>query len=200
MQQMGFEVTLNDDDDFEFSPLDEPVSQQQQESPGFPGMFEQSPQGSEYEGAPQDIAMSNSIEKDATVTSSTEGVNNPVYSRRKKNIMGYVGKVLQDILKQEKITMPIEKATEGMETMAEFITRNLYSGKFMGMTKSISDIIKDYVVKAALKGYPLAQVVKYIYKKAGKNITKIQAEMIARTEGQALRTAAREWSYKKADP
>lgn len=215
MQRMGFEVSFNEDDLFEYGPLDEPVGKPEQAAPGgFGGLDfgaggftgqpeqqqEQQPQQQppEFAGAPQDIQRS--MKKDAAVTSSTPGVSNAVYGRRKKDVERYVHKVLTGIINKEKIDIPIEKAEADLPDIAEFISRNIYSKSFNGVSKSISELIKEYIVKAMVRGYPLGRVIKYVYKKGGKNISKFQAEVIARTEGQALKTTAREWSYKKVDP
>ena len=82
--------------------------------------------------------------------------------------------------------------------MADFVTESLYDKTFEGMNKTVSERIKEYIVRALRKGYPLDRIMNYVSRK-GKTDMK-QAETIARTETQALQNKVREWAYKTVDP
>lgn len=135
------------------------------------------------------------VTKDAPVTSNTSGVYNPMH-RRRRSINEYMKKVMKEILKEEKIEFSIEKQEPG--DMADFVTDSLYGKKFEGMSGTVSDRIKEYMVRALRKGYPMNQIMNYV-KRTGKTDIR-QAENIARTETQALQNKVREWAYKTVDP
>ena len=220
MQRMGFEVTLNEDEEFEFEPTEIPVQPPQQQIGGTSGLggfggefgglgakpssniVQPKMPGSQqrFAGEPENVERSiiEANKESAPVTSATSGTYNPVYSHRRKEIERYMQKVLNDILKEEKLELNIEKQNEGIEDMIKFIEESLYSRNFEGVNKTISDRIKDYILTALRKGYPIARITDYIDRKAGIGI--INAESIARTEVQALQNAAREWGYIKIDP
>ncbi len=136
---------------------------------------------------------------DATVTSNTPGVFSPVHGRRRR-MRKYMQKVLNDTMVMEKTNISIEKKEEGTKEMSEFITDSVYDRKFEGLSKRISDRIKDYLVRSLQKGYPLEKIRDYIVRQGRGEISMMHAETIARTEVQALQNSVREWSYKKLDP
>ncbi len=144
------------------------------------------------------INKSIAYKEDATINSETEGVYNPVHGRRRR-IKEYMKKVLQDTIEKEKVSMDITKQESGLEEMSEFITDSVYSKKFDGISKAISDRIKDYLVRALNKGYPIEKIRDHIVREGRGEVALMQAETIARTEIQALHNAVREWSYKKID-
>jgi len=135
--------------------------------------------------------------EDGTVSSTTPGVFNPIHGRRRR-MHKYMEKVLNDTLKEEKISMNIEKQTEGLKDMSNFISDSLFEKTFDGISKTISDRIKDYLVRALTKGYSPQQMITRVSKEKGIDI--IRAEVIVRTEIQALQNSVREWSYDKVDP
>ena len=139
------------------------------------------------------------MNKDA-VTTSTEGAFNPVHDKRRKlSIKDYVKSIHQGILKEEGLDRDIQKDEDSMIEIANFIKQSMYSEAFSGLTKGQSNNIKDYLVKALLDGESIEPMIKHILSKT-KDLTEKQAEVIARTETQAIQNSAREWSYKKIDP
>lgn len=139
-----------------------------------------------------------SVEKaDAAITSTTTGVFNPIHGRRRR-MEKYMTKVLSDLIKEEKVSISIEKQTEGIKDMSEFISDSLFDKQFDGISKTVSERIKDYLVRALTKGYSPQRMIDRVSKEKG--IDKIKAEVIVRTEIQALQNAVREWSYGKIDP
>lgn len=140
---------------------------------------------------------------DAPVTSTTEGVNNPAYdrirNRRRRAIVEFNMKTLREVIKETKVEYDVTKAKD-VETLAEFIHDSTFDSKFQGVPKTVSDRIKEYLVRGMTRGYSLKRMMEYIHRTGGKNINMNQAEAIARTEVQALQNKAREWSYHKVDP
>ncbi len=268
MQMIGFEVTLNEDQEFEYGPTEEVVQPPQQMGSPFGG--QQNPFGGgggginppagaskppAFSGEPKDASKKSKItaekesenikenkerpenqkphkfeaaewthpnghprcircgdeesiggmcdpethnKEDAPITTNTPGVFSPRYRRRKELEM-YFHKVLNEIMKEEKKVLSLEKQKKGMEDITEFIEDSLFDRKFGDMSKSISDRIKDYMLKALRNGYPISRITNYI-KRNAEGMDTGQAERIARTETQALQNAVREWSYKKVDP
>ena len=139
--------------------------------------------------------------KDAgAVTSGTAGVHNAVHGRRKKDIRRYLHKTLLETAADVNPHADLKKADNEMVPMTDFIQNSLYSGKFDGMSKSISEQIKEYIVRAMVSGYPLSRITEYIQRTTKKNVSQANSEVIARTEMQALQNKAREWAYKQLDP
>ncbi len=133
--------------------------------------------------------------EDAPVTTTTPGVYNPSYSRRGKRLKDFVAKIMGDITKDSQEIAKLNRADE--KDLRGFIEDSLYSYSFDGINKSVSEQIKDFILKATLKGYPQERVLNYIQNKGA---TLGQAKNIFRTESHALRTKVREWSYDKLDP
>ena len=136
---------------------------------------------------------------EGTAASSTAGVFNPVSSRR-RNITRLITNSIKKVGKEMGKGMPITKAEENIEEMMDFIEDSLYSKKFSGVGKSASDRIKDFIIRSIVEGKDLSKVMKYIERTGGKNINAGQAQLIARTEMQALQNKAREWAFKSFDP
>ena len=162
------------------------------------GIMDKQDDINEAEKADDIINKSMAYKADAPVTSDTSGVFNPIHGRRRR-IKKYMEKVLGEIMKSEEINLDVEKQTEGIKEMSEFITDSVYGRKFEGVSRMISDRIKDYLVRALQKGYPVEKIRDHIARQGKGEIGIMQAEMIARTEIQALQNAVREWSYKKLD-
>jgi len=160
------------------------------------GLYEQSgiinPKGNDNFFNARDMTKA-----DAGVSSATTGVYNPVHGRRRR-MKKYMEKVLSEILKEEKKSMSIEKQTEGVKDMSEFISDSLFNKKFEGISKVISDRVKDYLVRSLTNGTNPQVMIDHV--KREKGIDAIKAETIVRTEIQALQNSVREWSYKKIDP
>lgn len=139
---------------------------------------------------------------DAPVTSNTAGVHNPAYDRirrrRKRAIVAFNMKVLRDVIKETKTPYDVTKAEP--ETLADFIHDATYGKKFQGVSMSISERIKEYMIRGITRGYGLKRMMNYINRTGGRSVSMGQAESIARTESQALQNKAREWSFQKVDP
>ncbi len=135
------------------------------------------------------------LKKDA-VTSNTVGAYNPMH-RRRRSMKELMHKILKDIIKEEKADYSIVKKDD-MGSMADFVSDSLYDRKFQGISQTVSERIKEYIVRALRKGYPMDQIMNYVSRKGKTN--QVQAGQIARTETQALSNKIREWAYKKVDP
>jgi len=201
MQSMGFDVTLNEDGDFEYEPTEvpvEPPTPTEGMREGVPriGTTGQVEPPQNMSGEPPDMRRS----KDAPISTTTTEVTNPRYNMRRRELEKFLQKTLEDIIKETKTKMSIKKQGEGMGDMIKFLMGSLFTGKFKGISTEKSNLIKEYLIRALTKKYPLTRIINYINRKGGKNITPEQAETIARTEIQALQNKAREWSYKKVDP
>lgn len=124
--------------------------------------------------------------------------HNHVYKRRIRKIQELIQKTFKNIAKSEGKHDLVYKTN--YKELANFIEESLYEGKFDGLSKSLSDLIKEYIVRAMIKGYPIQRIITYIDRKGKDKINRARAEIIARTETQALQNKIREWSYKKIDP
>jgi len=125
------------------------------------------------------------------VSTSTPGVNNAVYGKRKERerlLMKYMEGVIDKEISQE-----IKK--QDPEDLREFIENSLYQKKFDGINKTISEQIKDFILRGVVKKYPKKRIEGYITRKAAVNTAK--AALIYRTETHELRNKVREWSYKQ---
>lgn len=154
----------------------------------------------EIEVVPKKELEKSILKSDAPVTTSTTGVSNTRFGIRRRILERYMQKVLREIIEKEKVSLSIEKQTKGVKEMVESINTNLYDKKFEGFTVAASNSIKEYLVTALKNGYSMSRITKHIMRKGGSSITIVKAEMIARTEIQALQNTVREWSYKKLDP
>lgn len=144
------------------------------------------------------VAHKNPIKGDAPVTTTSQSVYFSRYSpeqRRKKVRAIYVGK-LEEIKKEVKKEYELTKQDEDE---IEHIADNLYAKPFAGLSKRLSDKIKDYLLDAYEKQKRMETIVNFI-KRIAKKLTYEESEMIARTEMSALSNKAREWSYLKIDP
>lgn len=145
------------------------------------------------------INFFNKDEGGGMVSTNTPGVFNPSHRRRKKLLEKYVTKFMPEITKIKSEQDIITKASAEQE-LKEFIERVMYDSKFSGMSKSISDQIKDFILRAQVKGYDQERVMNYIKRKGGPTMTPSRATLIFRTESHALKTKVREWGYLKTDP
>lgn len=140
------------------------------------------------------VIINEEVKKDAgPITSGTAGVSNPVYSRRKNEMMSFVFSKSSEILKSE---------PKGMRIDAEFVARELwkavYDSPFEGMSKNASDEVKSYLIRGMGKRLSL-ETLKQGVKRIG-DCDDLQAEMISRTETSSIRNKLRELVYLKADP
>lgn len=138
---------------------------------------------------------------EGTVTSTTEGVYGASHGRRKKLIKQLIDKSMNDICKAENITgskLPLSAKEKGK--MADFIVSNFWKTKFQNMSKGASNRIRDFMVKAMIRGDSIERMTKYIDRKGKDKLSFGKAETIARTEFQALTNSIREFNFKKIDP
>ena len=137
------------------------------------------------------------IKKDVgAVTTLTEGILHPLHSTRKKQLKEMLDKMMNTLSKHKPYLETIQKADP--EGLTDFIEQSIYSRNFAGMEKSISEQIKDFILRGIAKKYSKGRVVKYIKRKSGAD--DYQADNIYRTENNALRNKVREWAYKQIDP
>lgn len=132
---------------------------------------------------------------DSPVTTDTPGTYNPSYgaSDRRRHLHEYMKSILEDVTKEEEGL--INKADP--DSLRKYIEESLYTKTFSGVKKTTSDLIKDFILRSVVKGYPRERILKYL---VNKGLPANQAENIYRTETHALRTKVREWSYKQIDP
>jgi hypothetical protein len=145
-----------------------------------------------YEEENQDYFL---MKEEGAVTTETPRVSNPSYGgprdrkRRKYFLTNYLKSELSYITKDTSHQdMLINKADD----LRDFIENSVFTRKFDGVTKSMSDLIKDFIIRAITKGYNQERVMKYLDRKG---IPKSQARNIFRTENHELRNKVREWSY-----
>lgn len=79
------------------------------------------------------------------------------------------------------------------------LSGSLYSRKFEGMSKSISDRIKDVILEQSVKNKTPEQILTQI-RKVNPRMDEAQAETIVRTELGSVLNAFRELSYRTFDP
>jgi hypothetical protein len=135
------------------------------------------------------------------VTSNTSGVNRPTYGKKEiqDDVLKYFTNVIKEEMKEAKVfNYNIEKAGEQIKTTSEIIATSLYAKKFAGVSKSISERIKEAVVKGLLTKRGLKETIEAVKKVGG--VEDFQAENIVRTETASLRNTAREQAYKSMDP
>ena len=135
--------------------------------------------------------------EDAMVSTATLGVSNPIYSRRKKGVSEALRKTYGDTARELGSDF-IVKDEGKLESMSEFISRSIYERKFDNVSKSISEIIKEYIVNAIKKGKSPQDIARFVMRKG--SLSSSEAMVIARTEYQAIHNKMREWSYRQLDP
>ncbi len=136
----------------------------------------------------------------ATMSSTDNATSNTSFNRRENKVRKYIELTLSDILKEENMDLPIEKQTIGLDQMVKFISTSFFAKAFEGLSKAKSNDLREVMINMLIKGEPLTKIIDLVNRKTGKKIDPARAEMIARTETQALQNAAREFSYKKVDP
>lgn len=195
MQSMGYDVTLNEDGEFEYEPLEEAVEAPQPQMPGFEEPLSDNDAfgGEELSGEPDDVSRAKTKDKKKVEKSNKEEL-------RKKYLNKIVDTELNKILKATNTKLDIRKVKPDKEQMVNELIGVLFATKFSDMSKATSVRIKDYLLRGLSRGYSITVLTKRIKKIIGSGATEIQAERIARTEIQALQNKSREWSYKKADP
>ena len=136
--------------------------------------------------------------KDAPVTSTTTGVMNPRHRRRA--IVEFAQKTLNDVMKETKKKVTPKKRKASADKLADMLERNIFRGKFEGVSAKKSNQIKEFILRSLKKGVPMERIINYINRVGGKGMTLASAETIARTETQAVQNTMREWSFKQVDP
>lgn len=134
------------------------------------------------------------IQKKGMMTTNTTGIHNAVHNRR-KYLKKYFENISKEITKNKKETSILKSVD--YDDLRKYIEENLYDRSFSGISKSMSELIKDYILRSVVKKYDQSRVMKYLERKG---VPRAQAANIYRTENQALRTKVREWSYKRLDP
>jgi len=129
--------------------------------------------------------------KSDMVTSDTNGVYNPRHDLQK-----ILTDITDEIHKEENINIEINKADD--DKLLDYLTKFIFRDNFSGMTTKQSDMIKNFIIGSMAKKHDINKMIEYIMSvsKADSN----QAEMIARTESQAIQNAMREYNYKRIDP
>lgn len=171
MSQMGFKVSFNQEEEkFEYS--NEQVSQPNQ------NIF----------GPNQTNLSSQDIGKefiDLKYMVRDEEIN--------KKIREFLDIEKEDILKEDNLIFDIKKADNNF---ISFISKQLYEKSFEGLTKEVSDKIKDVVLKSLIQRTTISEVINKI-KELG--VSENQSELIARTESSILKNSAREFNYSQVE-
>ena len=134
---------------------------------------------------------------DSPVTSETPGVFSPSYGgrkgkkRRKQYVKDFLKTNINDITKSEDQQNDILNKADDLR---RFIEEGLFNRKFQGLSKSMSELIKEFILRAVSKGYSMERVMNYMERKG---VPKKQASAIFRTEVHELRNRSREWSYEQ---
>lgn len=131
--------------------------------------------------------------KKEMVSTATPGVFNPSHRRRKNIVERYAKAFITKFNSPE-----LAKAQDSYKLLREFLLTSIYSHRFQGMKKKTSDAIKDYIIKSLLYKYKPERILKYIMRKG--ETDERQANLIFRTENNALQNKSREWAYMKSDP
>ena len=96
-------------------------------------------------------------------------------------------------LKEDNLIFDIKKADNNF---ISFISKQLYEKSFEGLTKEVSDKIKDVVLKSLIQRTTISEVINKI-KELG--VSENQSELIARTESSILKNSAREFNYSQVE-
>lgn len=238
MKNLGFEVTLNEEGDFEYekpeAPSETPV--QPGETPSPPPSSEQGEQ--RFEGEPENVrrsiafgdlnsskdyeiifgkevkepqgiereildlfAKNVSYEEIITQISSKhnldrETVRNLIERMKQRGYQLRIGKedsindiswMLDDVIKQNG------------SSYEEFVKENIYKYKFEGLSKKVSEEIKNILLEGVMKKESTDKIMEKIENITDK-LTKEEIERIVRTERQALENKAREFVFHRLDP
>lgn len=209
MQQMGYEVTLNHDNEFEFGPMEEPVEPAQGipgETPSIGEGLETEGGGQRFDGDMESMRLSKKKVAKDTVTSTTPGFHNPRYSddKRVREDLGYLAtKSLDNIMKQTGCAVDVKKANNEKGIMINDVMRSIYGSKFNGMSKATSDQMKKQIVRMMKKGSSTKDITEYLKRKAGRvgtAITSARASIIANDQAGQINRGIRKWAYKQTDP
>jgi len=189
MKNMGFKVVYNEDgENFKFSKEPEISALNSLSS------LSQTSNDQRFEGEPRNVKRA-----DSPVTSDTAGVFNPLFSPKrrkfKENVLAAFKSVQEEVEKELNINI-IHKA-EKSDELVEAITDALFKRKFDGISKLSSDKIKNAILKGILLKQSIPEIMKEIQKYG---VTAEQAEVISRTETQAIQLKMREFNYSEADP
>lgn len=169
---------------------------------GIPALITEAP---EIEDEIEEIQeeFEKNIKKEAgMVSTGTVGVNNPMHSPKKKRREYYL-KGMYDIVKSEmdpNFKKDVGNKPIDAKSLREFIEQAMFNRNFKGMNKSISEQIKDYILRATVKKYGNQRITGYIERKAKKEAYTGQFNNIMRTENQAMKNKVREWAYDQTDP
>jgi hypothetical protein len=175
MLQMGFDVKLNENREFEYSG----EAKQPSLFGGMGGIGQPPPDMSEHtEGQPATFKSKSMVKEIIFKTDIEEEIE----------------KAWEEIERDEDKNL-ILKADE----LKEFLKKAISETAFSGVSKSASDRIKEYLLNEVDKRISMKKIVDAVMKFG--EITKPDAERIVRTEFQSvLKNKAREYAYLKADP
>lgn len=146
------------------------------------------PQQSPQAGLPQDHPPPEKPAEQAPMEAS----GTPMKSVGKKK--GFLELAYESEVAELGFTHKAELTGESLRILESAV----YSKKFDGMGKKLSDRIKDYLIEGVQKNRPEPEMVKAVIEMAG--IEKGDAETIVRTEANALRNKLREISARINDP
>ena len=211
MQQMGYEVTLNEDHEFEYEPMEEPVENPQDQGGlgGLAGMLGNNTGqgGGQQPNPPEERGLGETsnqefsgqpVKSDDPATTDTDGAYNAIHNERRQNIHELGKMIYKEIASEEPDIEKAEPEEEELDSLMDYIEEHVYSRKFKNIPKTKSNRIKDYLLRAAVGGFGKQRVVEKLQDIA--DIDKNKAELIYRQENHALKTKAREWTYKQVDP
>lgn len=120
-----------------------------------------------------------------------------------KAVIGKRGQYLTQLLKE--YCPELTKSEPGFfnktddDELRRFIEESIFTRRFDGMGKSISDQIKDFIIRSQVKKYDKNRIVNYIERKT-KGLKTSSASLIFRTETHELKNKVREFAFLKTDP
>jgi len=173
MSQMGFDVSFNREEEFKFS---ETATQE-------PTQFFSGPTQTQVPrigGMPNKSAFIN-MEDERTVLNFRTKIEK-ICSDSKNEMM------------KEGLSFDIKKAE--IDDLIKFISASLFARKFEGLTKALSDRVKNVILDSIVDKSSITDTVKKIEKLG---VDKEQAELITRTEGSILQNRVREFNFDKAE-
>lgn len=173
MKQLGFEVDINEDGEFEFKRIKKFV----------PETAETSEVTQEPLGEP---------EIQQTTLGKGESIKSSIQNSLQKEIFL---KTLEDIEKDEGVNIVLKK---DLSDYLSELNNTLFTAKFADMSKRMSEIIKKIILDGFTNNVDPVVIRDTIARRA--RISKEDAERIVRTEIQALQNKAKELIFRETDP
>lgn len=189
MKDLGVQVTLNEQMEFEFEP-GEIIPQQfggfGQDGFAQPAQAGAMNQPSRFTGEPE-------ILQRAITTSAPSTYQARFSPKRVKEIL------TKFYLEKAREIYPVFKADDTFDERLDIISTSLFDKSFENMTQAESDKIKKILIEAIEKAWSIEETTSKVFQEM-KKLTKEESERIVRTEIQSLQNKAREEAFIQSDP